>query len=122
MVTTAEEISHLQAEFREELAKAGLSLVQFVEWYFEDDDALDNERAVKFAVTLKQQLYRRSSTQGMKAKLEGYLMKLREHPVYEKRVGLVVPRAVKYPEVDDNFRREMRRVSQKIDASDDMAE
>jgi len=112
---TADDIARLQQEIRDGLKQAGLSQASFATRYF--DDTTENEREddrKTFINTFNKQLKRIGKEETVRAQLQRYrdfLYALHEY----RKTGLIPPRNVPYPELNEQSRRAMARISRKID-------
>ena len=112
---TAEDISQLKQEIEDALKLIGLNHSQFSSRFFDDTSHSENEsERTTFMNTFNRQLSREGKTKTILNQLKSYLKFMYDLPEY-KKAGLIPPRNVPYPEVDDDFRRGMARISTKID-------
>lgn len=112
---TSEDISRLQQEIRDGLNRSGVSVDAFARWCFsEETDRDDDVGLVSFVEKFTKQLSRPSSTSRMLATLGRYREILFAHPDFHNKC-LLPPRNVTYPELDDDFRRGMKKISKSID-------
>lgn len=112
---TREDILRLRQEIKDVLKTIGLNNRQFSGRYFEDNSPSENEADREtFINTFNRQMSRPGNTEKALNTLKGYLKFIYDLPEY-KKAGLVAPRNIPYPEVDDEFRRNMARISKKID-------
>jgi hypothetical protein len=112
---TTEAIPKLKKELLKALKQAGLNKRQFAGRYFDETFPVENDDERKtFINTFNRQLSRTGKTAKILNALKAYLKFAYSLPEYEKS-GLIPPHNVPYPEVDDETRRGMARISKKID-------
>lgn len=112
---TAEDIARLQQEIRDGLNLSGVSLDKFaVHCFYEDEDSDDQAKVPKYVNKFTKRLTRPSSSPRMLGILERYRAILFMHPDYHQK-GVLPPRNIPYPELDEQARRSMARISKKID-------